>query len=238
MNASTGSLSIRCSLGSAEPAFSPDGRRLAYTRTTGDFTGQVNIVGVGADGKPVGAPTRVVYNGQEAHSPTWTPDGRSLLVIDGSSTSNGGVARVPVDAPGTAVHLGGLDHAKTIALSRDGTKLVFSRGGDNSDDLAHRRARRRRNRRGWRHPRCWDGGAEYSPDGQRIAFSSNRGGASELWVANANGDNAQPVTSFNGPDCRDAGVVSPMAGNSYSTRGLTAIRTSSWCRPVAGRCGS
>ena len=184
--------------GSAEPAFSPDGRRLAYTSTTGDFTAHVNIVSVGSDGKPAGAPTRLVYNGQEAHTPLWTADGRSLLVIDGSSTSNGGVARIPVDAPGTAVHLGGLEHATSIALSRDGNKLIFTRGGDNSDIWrvdVHDPAKSVRVAAST----LWDGNAEYSPDGQRIAFSSNRGGARELWVANANGDDAQAVTSFNGP---------------------------------------
>ena len=183
----------------------------------------------------MGVPTPLAYNGQEAYSPTWTPDGRNLLVIDGSSSSNGGIARVPVDAPGAAVHLGGLDHARTIALSRDGTKLIFSRGADNSDIWrldVHDSAKSGR----LAPSTLWDGGAEYSPDGQRIAFSSNRGGARELWVANANGDNAQPVTSFNGPIVDRAGR--PMAANSCSTRVLTAIRTSSWYRPVAGRCGS
>lgn len=220
-------------LGSAAAAFSPDGRRLAYTRTTGDFTGQVNIVGVGADGRPVGAPTRVAYNGQEARFPTWTPDGRSLLVIDGSSSSNGGVARIPLDAPAATMRLGGLNHAKTIALSRDGTKLVFSRGGDNSDvwrvDL-HEPARSGR----LAPSTLWDGDAVYSPDGQRIAFSSNRGGARERWVANANGDDAQPVTSFNGPivgtprwspDGRQLVFDARPDGNSDS----------SWPR-VAGKC--
>ena len=184
--------------GSAEPAFSPDGRRLAYTSTTGDFTAHVNIVSVGSDGKPVGAPTRLVYKGQEAHTPIWTADGHSLLIIDGSSTSNGGVARIPVDAPDTAVHLGGLEHATSIALSRDGNKLIFTRGGDNSDIWrvdVHDPAKSARVAAST----LWDGNAEYSPDGQRIAFSSNRGGARELWVANANGDDAQAVTSFNGP---------------------------------------
>jgi Tol biopolymer transport system component len=45
----------------------------------------------------------------------------------------------------------------------------------------------------------WDGGAEYSPDGQRVAFSSNRGGSREIWVAEASGDLAQSLTSFGGP---------------------------------------
>jgi Tol biopolymer transport system component len=192
-------------VGSAAPAFSPDGRRLAYTRTTGDFTGQVNIVGVGADGKPIGVPSLVAYNGQEAYSPTWTPDGRNLLLVDGSSSSNGGIARVPVDGPGAAVHLGGLDHARSFALSRDGTKLIFSRGADNSDIWridVHDPAKSQR----LAPSTLWDGNAEYSPDGQRIAFSSNRGGARELWVANVNGQRAAG-NELQRPDCRLAALV-------------------------------
>ena len=184
--------------GSAEPAFSPDGRRLAYTRTTGDFTGQVNIVGIGNDGKPVGQPTPLAYGGQETRNPVWTADGRDILVIEGSPSSNGGVARIPVDAPDRAQRLGGLDHATTLALSRDGTKLIFSRGGADSDiwrvDLQEPA------RSGRIVPSTlWDGGAEYSPDGRRIAFSSNRGGAREVWVADVSGDNALPLTRFGGP---------------------------------------
>jgi Tol biopolymer transport system component/DNA-binding winged helix-turn-helix (wHTH) protein len=40
---------------------------------------------------------------------------------------------------------------------------------------------------------------EYSPDGMRIAFESNRSGSSEIWVADRNGGNPVKLTSFNGP---------------------------------------
>jgi Tol biopolymer transport system component len=38
-----------------------------------------------------------------------------------------------------------------------------------------------------------------SPDGSRIAFSSNRTGAKELWFANEDGSNQTQITSFGGP---------------------------------------
>ena len=188
----------RVFVGSAEPSFSPDGTRLAYTRTTGDFTGQLNIVAVGRDGRPAGAPTTVAYKGQELHSPVWTADGRSLLVIEGDTSSNGGVTRIPLDAPARARRLGGLEHVKTLALSHDGTTLVFSRGGDNSDiwrlDLADP------SKSGpLASSTLWDGDAQYSPDGRRLVFASNRNGGRELWVSDADGNNALPITHFNGP---------------------------------------
>ena len=38
-----------------------------------------------------------------------------------------------------------------------------------------------------------------SPDGARLAFSSNRSGAREIWVADVSGDHAAQLTTFGGP---------------------------------------
>jgi Tol biopolymer transport system component len=38
----------------------------------------------------------------------------------------------------------------------------------------------------------------YSRDGKRIAFSSNRSGSHEIWLANSDGSSAMPLTSFGG----------------------------------------
>jgi Tol biopolymer transport system component len=40
---------------------------------------------------------------------------------------------------------------------------------------------------------------QYSPDGTKITFESNRSGAQEIWLADADGQNSVQLTSFNGP---------------------------------------
>ena len=41
--------------------------------------------------------------------------------------------------------------------------------------------------------------AQYSPDGARIAFRSDRSGSNEIWVCDASGANPVQLTSFRGP---------------------------------------
>jgi Tol biopolymer transport system component len=44
----------------------------------------------------------------------------------------------------------------------------------------------------------YDSQAQYSPDGKKIAFGSDRSGSNEIWVCDSNGSNAVQVTSSGG----------------------------------------
>jgi serine/threonine protein kinase len=180
--------------GSFEPAFSPDGRRVAYVRRTGDLTDDLYVVSVGPDGKPAGRPT-LLDSRVPVVDPVWTPDGVSVLVCVAGGHS--GVARIRADGAGGLERLGGLDYASSFALSRDGTALVFSRGG--LDSAVWRVDLQDPSKSGPIVPSTLsDGNGAYSPDGRRVAFQSNRGGATQIWVADVSGDNAQALTTFDG----------------------------------------
>jgi imidazolonepropionase-like amidohydrolase/Tol biopolymer transport system component len=101
-----------------EPAISPDGRRVAFTGL-----GKVWVMELGG-----AAPRRLTtVNGVVEGSPTWTPDGQSVVYatwVDGDGgdiyqvDANGGTPRNLTRAPAMYARLN---------FTRDGSRLVFAR---------------------------------------------------------------------------------------------------------------
>lgn len=87
--------------------------------------------------------------------------------------------------------------ARYLAVSRAGHYLAYSRWYADSNIW--------KVRIGGGEPRVvvnstWvDTSAQYSPDGGRIAFRSNRSGDDEIWVSDSAGRNPLQLTSFRGP---------------------------------------
>jgi serine/threonine protein kinase len=183
---------------STDPALSPDGRQIAFIKLKDDFSADLFVAPVTADGKPGGPARLIQYGGREARNPVWTANGRELLIVDGSPNSNGTIMRVPLDGSGPGIRLAGVEHPNSFSTSADGSRLVFSRSGGNADlwriDLENPGASGR-----VAASTLHDEGGSYSSDGSRVAFSSNRSGPREIWVADVTGNNALALTSFGGP---------------------------------------
>jgi len=188
------------SIGDSTPAFSPDGKVLAFVR--GTSSRDVEIYVMPAAG---GEPKRLTFDHRSGRSLAWTADGREIVF---ASWFYGSLSLWKVSAAGGApeqLAVGGVG-ASTVAISRQGNRLAYSQefrdtniwrigiGGSSSNRGPNRIISSTRQ----------DYGPQYSPDGKRIVFSSGRSGSSEIWVCDADGSNPAQVTSFGGPDVGSA----------------------------------
>jgi eukaryotic-like serine/threonine-protein kinase len=179
------------------PEFSPDGRELAFIRCAGAQACDVYVQDLGSDASPRGAPRRVTGQHMAMTGLSWGP-GRAFLVYSASPHVVGlpflWRTRMDSRAP-ERLDIAGMA-AVAPSMSPAGGRLVFQRNLEDVDIWRYRAG-------GVKEPfivsSLTESNPQYSPDGTRIAFSSNRGGeAMEIWVANADGSNPRPVTS--GPE--------------------------------------
>ncbi len=178
----------------AGPAFSPDGRTLAFSRR------DLYLLPLSADFVPAGEPKRLTFDNQMATDPVWTADGREIIF---SSRQYGGrgLWRIAVSGSGKPQRLTAVGEEGDLpAISRQGSRLVYTRQMQDVNvwqvEVAGEHAKPSPPFKLISSTRT-DIYPDFSPDGNKIAFQSDRSGVHEIWMCEVDGSKAAQLTSFN-----------------------------------------
>lgn len=196
------------------PSFSPDGRLLAFAR--GQTNHSVYAVELDETGWPVGEEFAVTEAEFYIRGLDWSPDGNSLIF--GGAAEGGRMELRSVDFASKVVS-NLLDDVEAQLPSaarrkRDSSLMVAFVQVSNDNDLfriqgpaALSGGMEGQSARPFASSTRYDHSPRFSQDDRQVAFVSHRSGASELWVADRDGNNPRRLTEFGGR--RGAAIGSP-----------------------------
>lgn len=182
------------------PSISPDGRALAFRRAVAIFVFEIYVLPLTRDLRPAGEPARVTDRRYATvYGLAWAADGHEIVYAAGGYRSNS-LWRVPVSGGQTPRRLPySLSAATYPAIARTPPRLMYTWWVFNSNLW---RLDTRTGERKLLIGSTYESEIpQYSPDGRKIAFDSNRSGNAEVWTCDADGSNCQQLTSFGGPLC-------------------------------------
>lgn len=228
--------------GDSCPSFSPDGRNLAFVRSasaegaTGpeiapyEFS-DLYVLRISSSIAPIGSPKRLSFDHRFTGRPAWTADGHEIVYCSGTLYSQS-LWRILADGSGKPQLLTSLGNGvRDPAISRDGGRLAYMRQSDDTNiwrvkvpglhdatgtstigDTPFISSTRQ------------EGMPQFSPDGNRIVFSSARSSRPdnyEIFVCDSDGSNVLQLTSLGAlagaphwsPDGERIAFDSEMEGN-------------------------
>jgi Tol biopolymer transport system component/DNA-binding winged helix-turn-helix (wHTH) protein len=173
------------------PAFSPDGRNVAFLRSFTSSARELMLVPAAG-----GEPKRLTFDQRPIWGAAWTADGE--LVYSANRGVGEKLYRISVHGGTPRQIVVSSQSTFYPAISRQGHRLAYTEEYNDSNiylyhgprflpgDVAVRSTRE-------------DHSPQISPDGQRLAFVSRRSGNEEIWVSNQLGEGPMQLTSFAGP---------------------------------------
>jgi TolB protein len=213
-------LTDSASLLESEPAWSPDGRRIAFTsnrKSSGrTISGRFNIyllpvAGLIDPGRI--EPTLLTDVGGSNSAPDWSPDGRTIAF---QSTRDGNldiyVLAVAGSFPRQLTEHPDADHSP--AWSPDGARIAFVSDRDGNEEI-YVMAADGSNQTRLTFASDFDKGPAWSPDGQFIVYYSSWLRNAEIWVMRADGSARMKLTDHADFDGFPAWQPRPAEGVSF-----------------------
>ncbi len=182
-------------VGDSQPAFSPDGRILAFNRQDSSGIGDIYLLPVAG-----GEARRLTTDNRAIGGLAWTPDCREIVFASVRAGSNA-LWRVRTSGGEPERVAGAGQNAMSPSVSLQQNRLAYTEAFANSNIW-----RLEIPGQGSSQPPVklisstrFDVNPQFSPDGKKIAFVSTRSGSWEIWVCESEGSNALQLTHFDGP---------------------------------------
>jgi Tol biopolymer transport system component len=192
------------SQGDGGPAFSPDGRTLAFSRFSGSGAGDLHLLAFSRELAPISQPKRLTFDNRHTLNAAWTADGRAIIFSSNRAGGSFNLWRIGVTGSGKPARLASVGEDGIYpSISRQGNRLAYTRSFVDTNiwrlDLPVLQ-----NKHSSPAPKGApliastraETAAQFSPDGKRVAFASDRSGTYEIWACDSNGLNVVQLTTI------------------------------------------
>jgi Tol biopolymer transport system component len=177
--------------------FSPDGQSLAFVRWNQSVSDLYVVPISGGELK------RLTLDNRQITGLDWLSRRQEIVF---SSDRGGSFALWKIStAGGKPERLTiGADNAYTPRVCRQGNRLAYVQRTDASNiwyfEIPSAGHQRQQQAKKLTYSTQHDSGPQYSPDGKRVVFASDRSGSNEIWMCDSVGSNLVQLTSFAGPE--------------------------------------
>ncbi|MEM7186139.1 MAG: winged helix-turn-helix domain-containing protein [Bacteroidota bacterium] len=175
--------------GDIHPTYSPDGSKLAFIRERNPVSMYLHVIELGT-----GVESQITTEHMSINGFDWSEDGESLIY----GTDRTGIYKLwRVDLVNKeSKMLPVSDYQMVMPRVGSNGQMIYAKLQDNvniwSFSMASREAKP------WRSTKELDLNPTFSPNGKKVAFTTNRSGSFQLWNSEPDGNDARIITDFKG----------------------------------------